>query len=126
MGGKTLGRIRRDHSLENARGLRRNIWRDNGEQERLLLEREQFDGGIRVTFDGRFAGDRVKERRAETVDVAAEIFRLTLQSFRCNVIRRAPNFAARFRGDSSQSEVADLREMLIGKKNVRRLHVAMN
>ena len=93
---------------------------------RLLFQGEQFARRICFTFNRRFAADRVKQGCAETVDIAAEIFSVVVQPLGRDVIRRAPNFSERFSGDSGQSEIADLCEMFVGKKNVGRFHVPMN
>src|SRR5437867_6260779 len=68
----------------------------------------------------------MKKSGPETVNVAPEIFRLIVQSFRRDVVRGTPNFATCFSCYSSQSEIADLGHVFVGKKNVGRLHVAMN
>ena len=68
----------------------------------------------------------MKKSGPETVNVAPEIVRLIVQSFRRDVVRRTPNFATCFGCYSSQSEIADLGHVFVGEKNVGRLHVAMN
>ena len=69
------------------------------------------------------------QSRAKTVEIAAKIFRLVVQSLRRDVIRRPPNLILRFRilpGCHRQTKIADLRRRFVREKNVARLHVAMN
>src|SRR5207244_11686378 len=86
-------------------------------------------GRIRLRLDWRGAGKRVKERRAETVNIAAQVLGMSVQAFRSDVIRRAPNLRTRLRTlrrDGSQAKVADLGRVLVGEKNVRRFNVAVD
>src|SRR5437868_12949447 len=65
---------------------------------------------------------------AETVNVAAKIFGLIVQSFRRDVIRGTPDGATGLRvrlDDSSQAEIADLRHSLLVDQYIGRFDVAM-
>ena len=68
----------REHLVDHACRLARNVRRDCLQIRRILFQAPQLRCGSRFAFDRRSSGDRVEERRAEAVDVAAEILRLVV------------------------------------------------
>src|SRR5262245_2793272 len=126
---KTLLRIRRDHSLQNARGRLRYLRRDRAQICWMLLQSPQLCGGICAAIDQRFACHSMKQRCAKAVNVAADVLRLVAQSLGRDVSRRSPDHAVALwilRCKGSDAEGANLRRLFIDKQDVGRLYVPMN
>ncbi len=86
--------------------------------------------GIRIfAFVRRAAGHGVEESRAQAVEVALEGLRLALKLFRRDVVGRAPDLAVemvhRVVGEG-ETEIDDLRRVVLVEENVARLDVAVN
>ena len=72
----------------------------------------------------------MEQRAAEAVNVAAEIFRLMVEHFRCNIIGGAPDipvgFLSRLLQGNCQAEIHDLGCVRSGEKDVPGFNVAVN
>src|SRR4029453_10494282 len=70
-----------------------------------------------------------KQRGAERIDIAAQIFDAAVELFRRDVIGCAPDFAGRFLdliGEHRQAEAPDLGRTAVAEKNIARFNIAMN
>ena len=70
--------IRREHPIDDAACFARNLWRDRAQLDRLILQLAQLARGICFFLDWRPTGESVKQSPAQTVNVAAEIFRFVV------------------------------------------------
>ena len=129
IGSKSVDWIGRDHSVKDLRGFFRHCGCHGAQIQRMNFQLPQLCRRVGVAFNRSATRQRMKQSGSKTVDIAAKIFRLIVQPFRRDVIRRAPDFAASFTRlgrHAREPKVADLCHVFVREKNVRRLDVAVN
>src|SRR5205823_3443043 len=79
-------------------------------------------------FDRRFARNCVEQCCAQTVNVAAEVLGVVVQSFRRDIFRGSPNDtdSPTLRCAAGKTKVADFCCVFIDKQNISRLHITVN
>ena len=127
--GETQARVWRDHFCNDTGGWPRDFRCHLFQFQRVVLQRAQIGRRHGFAVERRPSGDRVKKGGTETINIAAKIFRLIIQPFRRDVIRRAPDGAASLHmrlGNSCQTEITDLRHPFFVEQNIGRFDVAMD
>ena len=118
-----------EHAVYDISRLRSDIRGESFQADRLAFDLFQRDETRALRLEGRTARDGVEKRPAEAVDVAAEVLGFVVEPLGRDVIRRAPDFAARFGfllEHAGQTEVHDLGRVRVGEKNVAGFDVAMD
>ena len=107
----------------------RDVRREIAEQHGAALDLLQLRHRVGFRNKWRPPGDGVENRGRERIHVAAEILGAAVELFRRDVVRGRPHvarFLVLFLHEDRQPEVHDFRRVLVGKKNVPRLDVAMD
>ena len=126
---ETIRGLEAERAVNHVSRGRRDIRREIQQAHRLAFDPPEFGHRIGFRDEGRPPRDGVKKRGRERIHVAAKILRLPGEFFRCDIVRRGPDFALLlilFFDEDGQAEVHDLRRLPVGKQDVARLDVAMN
>ena len=123
---RVLGQRAVDHVGGRPGDIRRKCLQADG----IALEMLERNQRRVLRLKRRPARQRMEERPAQAVNVASEILGIMVQLFRGDIIRRPPDFPAgfflRLFQRQGETEVHDLGRVRVGKKDVARLHVAVN
>ena len=124
-----LVRVLAQRLIDDECGRPRDPRRVSLEAHRLGLEMLERDHRGVLRLEWRTPRQRVEERAAERIHVAAEVLRFVVELLGRDVVGRAPDFTARalfILHEDRQAEVHDLRGVRVGEEDVAGLHVAVN